>query len=248
MDTTYPAALTPVSRFPLKPWGIPAILAVLAIPVLLWGTNLIVTLVQGQPDDLSSGEIIINLIFSILVLDGIFVVGPIAFCFWRYRKSWDELGYRPVDTSHWWIPPVAATTAYIGTIIYNAVLYAFGARPEQDTTQLFDSAVVVPLTFVAIVIVAPLAEELFFRGFVFSGLIRPFGVAGALVASGLLFAMFHVQDGSSALLVPPFALIGAGFAWIYYKTGSLWPSIATHFLFNLASFILLAIAAATGHT
>jgi membrane protease YdiL (CAAX protease family) len=59
--------------------------------------------------------------------------------------------------------------------------------------------------------------------------------------------MFHVQDGSSALIVPAFAAIGAGFAWIYYKTGSLWQSIATHFLFNLTSFVLLAIASATGN-
>jgi hypothetical protein len=230
-----------------KPWGIPAILLVLAVPVLLWASGLIYTLMEGKQDDLSNGEVIINLIFSILVLDGIFVVGPIAFCIWRYRRGWGELGFRRFDSSRWWVPPVAAATAYAGTIAYNAVLYALGARPEQDTTQLFDSAVVLPLTFLAIVIVAPLAEEIFFRGFVFAGLIRPFGVVGALVGSGLLFAMFHVQDGSSALIVPAFAAIGAGFAWIYYKTGSLWLSIATHFLFNLTSFVLLAIASATGN-
>ncbi|MEX2158313.1 MAG: CPBP family glutamic-type intramembrane protease [Dehalococcoidia bacterium] len=230
-----------------KPWGIPAILVVLAIPVLLWSSGLIYTIIEGQPDDLTNSEVIINLIFSILVLDGIFVVGPIAFCFWRYRRGWGDLGLRPFDGSYWWVPPVAAATAYVGTIAYNAVLYALGARPEQDTTQLFDSATVLPLTFFAIVIVAPLAEEIFFRGFVFAGLLRPFGVAGALVASGLLFAMFHVQDGGSALLVPAFAAIGAGFAWIYYKTGSLWPSIATHFLFNLTSFLLLALSTALGN-
>jgi membrane protease YdiL (CAAX protease family) len=230
-----------------KPWGIPAILAVLTIPVVLWGSSLIYTVTQGPQDDLTNSEVIINLIFSILVLDGIFVIGPIAFCFWRYRRGWGELGLRPFYSSYWWIPPVAAATAYAGTIAYNAILYALGARPEQDTTQLFDSAAVLPLTFFAIVIVAPLAEEIFFRAFVFAGLIRPFGVAGALVASGLLFAMFHVQDGSSALLVPPFAAIGAGFAWIYYKTGSLWPGIATHFLFNLTSFLLLALTAALGN-
>jgi membrane protease YdiL (CAAX protease family) len=242
-----PMYTAPGGRVTGKPWGIPAILVVLAIPVLLWGSGLIYTIVEGQPDDLTNSEVIINLIFSILVLDGIFVVGPIAFCFWRYRRRWGELGLRPFDSSYWWVPPVAAATAYIGTIAYNAILFALGARPEQDTTQLFDNAAVLPLTFLAIVIVAPLAEEIFFRAFVFAGLIRPFGVAGALVASGLVFAMFHVQDGGSALLVPPLAAIGAGFAWIYYKTGSLWPSIATHFLFNLTSFLLIALATALGN-
>lgn len=230
---------------PPVPWGIPAILAALILPMLLWVSSLIASAVQEAPDNLSDGEIILGIILNVLILDGIFVAAPAAFCFWRYRLSWSALGLRPVARDVYWIPPVAAATAFFGTVIYLAVLSAFGLTAEQDIEDLFDSTIVLPLAGVATVIVAPLAEELFFRGFVFPGLVRPIGLFGAMAASGLIFSTFHVTDAGSALLVPPFALIGFGFAWIYYKTGSLWMSIGTHFIFNLVSFVLQAIATTT---
>ena len=82
--------------------------------------------------------------------------------------------------------------------------------------------------------------RLFFRGFVFAGLIRPFGLYPAMLISGLLFGAFHVSGAESAWLVPAFTAIGALFAWVYWRTGSLWYSVATHFLFNSVSFAILA--------
>ena len=230
---------------PRVPWGIPAILAALLIPMLLWVSSLVAAAVQGAPEDLSDGEIILGIMLNVLILDGLFVAAPAAFCLWRYRLGWGALGLRPVAKSYYWIPPVAATAAFVGTVVYLAVISAFGLTAEQDVDDLFDSTVVLPLAGVALVIVAPLAEEIFFRGFVFSGLVRPIGLFGAMAVSGLLFATFHVTDAGSALLVPPFAVIGFGFAWIYYKTGSLWMSIGTHFIFNLVAFALQAIATTT---
>lgn len=230
---------------PRVPWGIPAILIALVVPLLLWVSSLIASAVQGTPDDLSDGEIILGIILNVLILDGLFVAAPAAFCFWRYRLGWGALGLRPVPKGYYWIPPVAAGAAFVGTVVYLAVLSAFGLTAEQDIQDLFDSSVVLPLAGVATVIVAPLAEEIFFRGFVFPGLVRPIGLFGAMALSGLFFATFHVTDAGSALLVPPFAVIGFGFAWLYYKTGSLWTSIGTHVIFNLVAFVLQAIATTT---
>ena len=115
--------------------------------------------------------------------------------------------------------------------------------PEQDVEELFGSKAVLPVVGVAVVLAAPFAEEVFFRGFVFPGLIRPLGVAGAILASGLLFAMFHVTGPDSAGLIIPFTPIGMLFAWLYYHTGTIWTSIAAHLVFNLVSFVLLALTA-----
>jgi membrane protease YdiL (CAAX protease family) len=224
------------------PWGIPAILAALAVPLLLWLSSLILTLTVDAPDNLSDADVIINIAISVLILDGAFVAAPLLFCFARYKLGWSALGMRPFASYHWWIPAVVAGGAYVATIAYVAVLAGLGFTPEQDTEQLFDSTVVLPATGIATVIIAPLAEEIFFRGFVFTGLIRHLGAYGAMAASGLLFAMFHVQDAHSAALVPPFAIIGALFAYVYYRTGSLWTSIGAHFVFNSISFIFLAAA------
>ena len=246
MNLPAPAAITRARGIAPKPWGVPAILLSLALPLLLWGSSLAITIAEGEPGDLSAGEVIVGLIFTIILLDGLFIVFPAAICIWRYGLRWSDLGLRPFDRDLWWLPLVAAGGAHIGVIAYGALLILFGADsavPEQDIEDLFDSRAVLPMVGLATVIMAPLAEELFFRGFVFAGLIRPLGLWGAMVASGFLFGAFHVTSVDTLGLVLPFGVIGMLFAWLYHRTGSLWSSIGAHFVFNAVSFAVLASSA-----
>lgn len=229
-----------------KPWGIPALLAVLAIPLTLWGASLAIGLTQESDTELSAAEAVAGIIITILVLDGALIGGPLIVALGQHHLSWSALGFRPFPSDLWWVPLSAAGGCYVAVIIYGIVLQIFGVEPQQDVEDLFDSRAVLPLTAFATLIMAPLAEELFFRGFIFAGLIRPLGLYGAMAASGLLFGMFHVVDAESAGLVPAFAVVGAIFAWVYWRTGSLWPSIGAHVLFNSVSFILLASTAGDG--
>ncbi len=226
-----------------KPWGIPAILIGLAIPVALWGVSLGIAIAGDTANDLSSSEIITSLILTIVILDGIFLAVPAIVSLRRYRLGWEGLGFRSFDRDKFWMAVVAAAGAWGAVIVYGLLLtlvFGEGAAPEQDIEDLFDSRAVLPVVGIAVVLVAPLAEEVFFRGFVFPGLIRPVGVFGAILVSGLLFGMFHVTGADSAGLVIPFTPIGMLFAWLYFKTGTLWTSIVSHLVFNLVSFILLA--------
>lgn len=251
METLAPSRLPSGPAVAPKPWGPPAILLALVLPVLIWGSSLALSVSMDTEEALTEGEIITGLIITI-ILDFALIGLAAGFSLWRYRLGWSELGLRPFDRSFWWLPLAAAAGAQIGIIIYAAVLTAVGADaavPEQeDLDQLFESRAILPLTGVATVLMAPLAEEVFFRGFIFAGLRRPLGAGGAMVASGLVFAAFHVNGPETVGLVLPFALIGVLFAWIYYRTGSLWLSIATHLLFNLVSFAALASMAGNGST
>ena len=224
-----------------KPWGLPAVLLALALPVLLWGSALAIAISTGAQEDLTQSEVITSLVFTIF-LDAGLVGLAVGFSLWRYQLGWGELGLRPFDRSFWWLPLVAAAAAHVGVLAYALVLIVLGAEaPRQEgLEELFKSRAVLPLAGVATLLAAPVAEEIFFRGFIFPGLLRPFGLVGAMAASGFLFALFHVTGSETVALVLPFGLIGMLFAWIYYRTGSLWPSIATHLLFNLVSFVLLA--------
>lgn len=244
--TTSPAV--PGPAIGSKPWGIPAILLVLALPVLLWGSSLVITIIQGAPEDLGADEILASFGFTIF-LDFVLIGLAAGLSLWRYKLDWSALGIRPLDRSFWWWPVVAAAAAHIGIIAYSLVLLLIageGAVPDQELDELFDSRVVLPLAGVATVIMAPLAEEIFFRGFIFAGLIRPFGVYGAMAASGVLFGMFHITSADTVGLILPFAIVGALFAWLYHRTGSLWASIAAHLVFNLVSFVFLAASAGGG--
>ncbi len=246
LATTSP--VVPEPEIGPKPWGIPAILLVLALPVLLWGSSLGIAIAEGTPDDLTTNEIIASFGFTIF-LDFVLIGLAAGLSLWRYKLDWSALGFRPLDRSFWWWPVVAAAAAHIGIIAYALVLTLIageGAAPDQELDELFESRLVLPLAGVATVIMAPLAEEIFFRGFIFAGLIRPFGLYGAMAASGVVFGMFHITSADTVGLVLPFAVVGALFAWLYQRTGSLWASIAAHLVFNLVSFAFLAAFAGSG--
>jgi hypothetical protein len=83
-----------------------------------------------------------------------------------------------------------------------------------------------------VVVVAPVAEELFFRGLIFRALVARVPLPVAYAVSGLVFAGFHLNV---AVLVP-FALIGVIFAWAFWNSGSLWTTIGAHAAVNGLSF------------
>lgn len=89
--------------------------------------------------------------------------------------------------------------------------------------------------FFTLVIVAPLTEELLFRGLILRGLLGRFSSWWALVISAGLFSVMHLNPWQA---VPTFAL-GLIFGWFYLRTGSLMPCIAGHALNNFMSLVMM---------
>lgn len=98
----------------------------------------------------------------------------------------------------------------------------------------FDMMMHHPLGIVAIVIMAPLVEELLFRGAIQGHLLRTWKhPAGAIVLSSLIFGLVHGN-----WVQAPFAFVtGLALGWMYYRTGSLLPGILMHFVNNSAAVI-----------
>jgi hypothetical protein len=114
----------------------------------------------------------------------------------------------------------------------------------------FDNAALVSPTtlpmwaghFIVAVVIAPVIEELFFRGLLLQRWSLKYGTTSAVVASSALFAVGHVE------LVGHF-LFGVVMCALYMKTRSLWVPIATHSLNNfLASIFTLPAVLAPNAT
>lgn len=88
-------------------------------------------------------------------------------------------------------------------------------------------------SFVAIVIVAPILEELIFRGIILNGLLRKYSPAKSIIISSILFGIVHLNPWQfiGALIIGLFS------GWIYYKTRKLTLAIMIHFVNNLIAFI-----------
>lgn len=90
----------------------------------------------------------------------------------------------------------------------------------------------------SIAVMAPLVEELLFRGAIEGHLLkqgkRP---AFAIFVSALLFGLVHINPAQV-----PFAFaIGSLFGWLYYRTGSVMPGIIGHFLNNSIAVVTMAV-------
>jgi membrane protease YdiL (CAAX protease family) len=104
-------------------------------------------------------------------------------------------------------------------------------NPLVTHPEAFRGAAELALLFVAAAILAPLAEEVFYRGLLYGYLRRRVGTAAAVAVSALLFALAH----GSLTLALPLAAVGAGLALLYQASGSLWPAVWAHAVVNTLS-------------
>lgn len=87
--------------------------------------------------------------------------------------------------------------------------------------------------FVLIGLVLPFFEELFYRGFIQTSLMRTGRPAVAILTSGLLFGAVHLGQSGGPTQAPALAVFGFGLGYAYYRTRSLWAPVLMHALFNL---------------
>jgi CAAX protease family protein len=180
---------------------------------------------------------------AIAMLD-VILVGAVILVVARKGAGLTALGLRP-PTRGWPRLVGVVFLAYFAAIgivnIYGILIQAFGLNWLEPGDQLggnfYDHKSVVILTGIAIIFMAPVAEEIFFRGFIYGGLRRYLNLPVAGLISGLLFAFAHGDLG----LVLPFAGVGLVLAYVYERSGSLYASIGMHFVFNSISFMLLLL-------
>jgi len=97
-----------------------------------------------------------------------------------------------------------------------------------------------PLFFIAVVIVAPVSEEIAFRGFLFRGLGASWlGVSGAAILTSAAWAAMHVQY--DAFTLTQIFFIGLLLGWTRWASGSTLLTIVLHMLANLTACIQAAI-------
>jgi len=118
----------------------------------------------------------------------------------------------------------------------------FGALGKQDKFFVDNLFAKVPpwLALTAVIVVAPVFEEITFRGFIFSGLEASFiGPYGAIGITAAVWAFFHPQYGVFGTVVV-FAL-GVLFGFARLRSGSLVVPLVLHSLHNLSAFTLYSL-------
>lgn len=139
----------------------------------------------------------------------------------------------------------AGVGAGIGLLVLALVIVAAGGavnpaveRRLEEVEDIGTAPWQLALLVVALVVLAPLGEELLFRALLLRGLVRRLGFPVAAVISGLAFTAAHID----AYLLWPRAialvLTGVGLAWLYRRRGY-WAAVSAHATVNAIAAIAL---------
>ena len=150
----------------------------------------------------------------------------------------EALGLRKPLRNPIWL----AVATYFGYVACAVVISLVFAPEQEDITRELggDSGVLgTVIAGVLIVIVAPISEEIFFRGYLFRGMRNGMhAVLGALLASAI-WGLFHYTGPGTWGVVLQITVFGLWLSWLYERTGSIYPTIAVHAVNNAIAFTIL---------
>jgi membrane protease YdiL (CAAX protease family) len=155
----------------------------------------------------------------------------------RRGATLQDLGWRRFKW--WWLP--LAVVAALATLNIADYLQQISQHllPNQVNQQCItvrhEYGRFIALAIVVVCVMAPLAEETIFRGFVYGWLRRWSPSALAIPISGAVFAAVHQE----LLLMLPLFAVGCVLGLLYQGSKTLWPGAVVHALFNLPGVIAI---------
>ena len=159
----------------------------------------------------------LGLFFGVGLLAVVVAVAPLGFA------ALPALGFRAVG----WRTLLLGT---LGTAAVSIAVSQIGLEP-QGVKQAMKIAREPAALFVGLALLAglaPLVEELVFRGLLYGWLAGRWGGGIAVIGSSLAFAAAHVELAHVVLVLP----LGLVFGWLRWRSGSLWPSLVAHMANN----------------
>ena len=157
-------------------------------------------------------------------------------------RSWEAFGFRRT-TRRWLFIAVGAGLAAFVVKAVAIVLYVQLTGAGTDTQAMYAAggsggALSLVLATLFLGVLTPLGEEFLFRGVVATALLR-YGPVIGVVGSTLIFAIMHGIN-----MVFPAALVaGLVTGEIFRRSGSIWPAVVVHVVFNLPTVPVMVLAA-----
>jgi membrane protease YdiL (CAAX protease family) len=191
---------------------------------------------RGEPSLLGSLALLTIVQIGLLAVAGLFVVLPRALVgapplLARHPLRVVGLGLG-IGSAGWLVATSLA--------LFIALLWALaGLEPPVPPTEQLIAQVEPLIVGIAIVVVAPIAEETFFRGVMYSAWRREYGRRRALFGSAIVFGAVHL----SPIHFLPLALLGVALGWLYERSQSLLAPIIAHAAFNAITLGLALFAA-----
>lgn len=166
---------------------------------------------------------VLGAFFLIGLLAVVVAVAPLG------KAAFPALGLRPAN---WKYPVLGA----LGTLFLSVAVSQIGIEPQgmKQVIEVVREPHELILSLLLLSVLAPIVEELVFRGLLYGWIAGRWGGTAGLVVSSLAFAAAHWEPAHIVLVLP----LGFLFGWLRRRTDSLMPSLFSHIANN--GFALLA--------
>ena len=171
------------------------------------------------------------------VLDAVFVGFAILFASMTERPRPAHFGLKraPFWRTVGWAA-LGMVSFYLLSAAYATLIKDHGHQPVLEELHARDSTFTLIAVAILVIVVAPAAEEFFFRGFFYRALRSRLSIGVAALIDGALFGAIHYDGSSTAVLLPVLAVLGFMFCLVYEKTGTLFATIGLHALNNIVAY------------
>jgi len=163
---------------------------------------------------------------------GVLVQLPLVWLFCALRMGWPTRRYLALKSVGWRVWATWLGIALLSVVAIDGSSHLLGREIVPDFVRsVFSSADNVLFLWIALVVAAPVGEEVLFRGFLFEGLRRSrIGTWGAIVVTSVAWAGLHLQYGLYEIVA--IGLLGIVLGLARWKTGSLYVPIGMHAFVN----------------
>jgi membrane protease YdiL (CAAX protease family) len=244
--------LSPSDEMKAKPWGFwatlgfSAIIFALFLALQLLTVAAFVSVEKTQHPELDPevyAEILSSngLCIAMMVIVSGLICIPLTLSFAKLRKNIsvkDYIGFREPLMREWvkWLPILAAflfLSDGVGYLLGEPIIPPF-------MVEAYKTASFLPAFLLAIVVVAPIFEEIFFRGFLFQGIrYSPLGPVGAVGITSVIWAVIHLQYGIYGIATV--LALGLLFGIARLKTDSIHLLMVMHSLTSLVATMETAV-------
>ncbi|MEK7059285.1 MAG: CPBP family intramembrane glutamic endopeptidase [Patescibacteria group bacterium] len=203
---------------------------------------------ETQANDWLNSSVTAQFIY-IMVTEAL-IVGAIYLFLRMYRLGWAAIGLKRPRLDDL-LYGFAAVPFYFGFYLASLALATY-LFPNLDINQQQELGFnnvhglwPLAMTFISLVVLPPLVEEIMVRGFLYSSLKKALPTVGAVLVTSGIFAAAHLPEGGAAgpLYIAALDTFVLSLVLVYLreKTGSLWASITLHAIKNGVAFVMLFV-------
>jgi membrane protease YdiL (CAAX protease family) len=172
-----------------------------------------------------------------LVQDALLVLAAVYFASRVAKPELWQFGLRPTPLRRAIKGILYAYAAFwLFSVFYQVLFHPHGKQTVAKDLGADNGGVLLVLAAILVIVVAPVCEEFFFRGFFYRALRSRFTPLIAAGIDGLVFGAIHYTGAQTLAVLPPLAVLGFVFCLLYQYTGSLFPTIALHAVNNSLSY------------